>query len=105
MSNHDGQEAEVTPDVERRIDAAEAEEAAYLTGLAKPIRDMLAAQANGLSAQVSWLRARTVDLNIALREKEEENAGLRAKLAAYECSEAIEAEAAKTEPEPEPPTA
>lgn len=93
----------VPPEVQRRYEAAEAEEAQFLHALHPQLRVMHLAQIEALVRQVDWLRARTVDLNIALRERDEELASLRAQLAGYQMSERIEQAAAEPgTPDPAP---
>lgn len=85
------------PEVQHQIDAAEAEEATYLDALHGDLRAMHLAQIGSLVNQVGWLRSRTVELNVAIRLKDDELASLRAQLAAYQLSEGID-QAASAEP-------
>lgn len=94
---------QVPPEVQRRMDAAEAEESLYLSTLHGSIREMQVAQIRAMYEQVTWLRERTVVLNMEVRQRDEELATLRSQLAAYARSEAIDQAAQTSEPrEPTP---
>lgn len=105
MSDHPAipEDQEVPPEVMRRLEAAQAEETAWLSAQGANLRTFQTAHITYLAESSTWLSSRCVDLNIAVREKEEELTSLRSQLAAYQRSEAID-QAASDEPRSEPPT-
>lgn len=91
MTEQNQGKADAIPaEVQRRIDAAEVEEAQFLEGVAAELRAMHLAQIRAQVQQIAWLRERTIVLNVAVRERDEELASLRAQLAAYQTSEQID---------------
>jgi len=102
VTEQDKREGELPPDVARRMEAAETEEAMFQAAMSTTLVAMHQAQVTSLLEQVNYYRSRAVDLNVEVRQKDAELEQLRAQVAAYQASAAIEAEAAKlSEPEPD----